>query len=559
MLLSIEVMIKTIFRNGRSLFFAQQSTILSASLVIMLAGLLSRILGLVRDRVLANFFSPQNLDIYFAASRIPNTIFDLTIAGTLAAAFIPVFSEYLSRDEKDQAFAVSSAVITLSLVLFLLLALIYLIFAAPISSLVAPGFSPSQVTLMANLTRVMLLAQIFFILANFLTGIAHSFKRFVIPALALALYNIGIIWGTALFAPNFGLYGPAGGMIMGALLYLLVQLPLMKSLGVKLSLSFDYQNKGVRKIVRLMAPKLVGILVTQIDATVDVILASLSTLGALTYFSFAQHLQFFPVGLLGLTIAQAALPTLSLEASRENMTEFKRLFLTTLHQMLFLVIPTSVAILVLRIPLVRLAFGASRFDWQATVMTGYVLAAFAISIAAQSLVYFFSRGFYALQDTLTPVKIQVVSTTLGIMLAVISILKLGLPIWSVALAFSVGTFLQALLLFIFLHRKVKGFDLKKLLLPPLKISTAAIVSGSFMYVFLKILDRSAWDQRLSFLGRLSLPTHFEVFVIDTRYTVNLTILTVTVGVIGTAVYLLLAKLLKIEEAKIFLKLLRRLR
>lgn len=550
-------MIKAIFRNGRSLFFSQQSTILSAASVIMFVGLLSRILGLVRDRVLANFFSPQSLDVYFAAARIPNIIFDLVVAGTLSAAFIPVFSEYLSRDEKEQAFAVSSAIITLSLGIFLILTLLYLILASPISSLIAPGFHQSQIALMANLTRVMLIAQIFFILASFFAGIAHSFKRFIIPALALALYNIGIIWGTALFAKNFGLYGPALGMITGAFLYLLVQLPLMKNLGAKFRLSFDYQNKGVRRIARLMAPKMVGIFVAQIDATVDVMLASLSTLGALTYFSFAQHLQFFPVGLFGLTIAQATLPTLSLEAGGKNIAEFKRTFLSALHQMLFLVIPSGIAVLVLRIPLVRLAFGAARFDWEATVVTGYVLAAFAISIAAQSMVYFFSRGFYALQDTLTPVKIQIFSTVLGISLAMASILKLGLPIWSVALSYSLATFLHTLLLLIFLNKKVGGFDLKKLLLPPLKISAASLTSGSLMYIFLKILDRSAWDQRLSFLGRLSLPAHFEVFVIDTRYTVNLIILTTIVGVIGVGVYLLMVKLLKVEEARVFLKLLRK--
>jgi len=552
-------MMKTLFKNGRNVLFGRQATILSAAGVLMLVGLVSRVLGLVRDRVLANFFVPSDLDIYFAAARIPNFIFDLVVAGALSTAFIPIFSDYLARGKKDEGFAVASGLISLSTVFFLVLAGGYFIFAARISSWIAPGFGPEQILLMSKLTRMMLAAQIFFILANFLTGVAHSFQRFIIPAISLGLYNVGIIWGTALFSRSFGLYGPTFGMVLGSFLYLLVQLPLLKDLGFKFSWRLDYRNPGVRKIIKLTAPRMLGLLANQIDATADVILASLSSLGALTYFSFAQHLQFFPVSLFGLTIAQAALPTLSLVAGQRNLDEFKRTFLTTLHQMFFLVIPVSVALLVLRIPLVRLAFGAAQFDWEATVTTGYVVAAFTVSIFAQSAVYFLARAFYALQDTKTPVTIQLLATTVGVSLSAVAILIWHLPVWCLALSYSLATFLNAGLLFIFLCKKVGGFDFGRLTLPPLKISLASLVSGSLMYVFLKILDRSAWDQRLSFLGRLTLPAHFEVFVIDTRYTVNLILLTTIVGAIGAAVYFLMSWILKIEEAKIFLKLLRKVR
>jgi putative peptidoglycan lipid II flippase len=498
---------------------------------------------------------PADLDIYFAAARIPNFIFDLVVAGALSTAFIPVFSDYLARDKKDEAFRVASSLISLSLVFFLLLAVVYFILARPISQLIAPGFTPDQILLMSQLTRIMLAAQTFFILANFLTGIAQSFQRFIIPAASLALYNIGIIWGTALLSPSFGLLGPTVGMVVGAFLYLLVQIPLVKNLDFKFSWGLNYREPGVKKIVNLMAPRMLALLANQVDATVDVILASLSSLGALTYFSFAQHLQFFPVSLFGLSIAQAALPTLSLTAVKKE--EFKEIFLATLHQMFFLVIPVSVALLVLRIPLVRLAFGAAQFDWEATVITGYVVAGFAVSISAQSAAYFLARAFYALQDTRTPVLVQIVSIIIGVCLSVTFILLWRLPVWSLALSYSLATFAHAGLLLTFLYRRMGGFDLGRLTLPFVKIGLASSVSGSLMYVFLKILDRSAWDQRLSFLGGLTLPTHFEVFVIDTRYTINLAFLTAFVGLIGATVYLLMSWLLKIEEAKIFLKLLRR--
>lgn len=539
--------------------FKKQTTILSAAGVLMFIGLASRILGLLRDRVLAHFFTPQNLDVYFAAARIPSLIFDLVLAGAISTAFIPVFSEYLSRDEKEKGFAVASTLISLSLVFFLVLAGVYFVFATKISALIAPGFSPDQVLLMSKLTRVMLGAQVFFILASFLTGVAQSFQRFIIPAISLTLYNIGIIWGTALLAPKLGLYGPAIGMIVGAFLYFLVQLPLLKNIGFKPSWNLDYKNPGVKRVVKLMAPRMLALFAGQIEATVDVILASLSSLGALTYFSFAQHLQFFPVSLFGLTIAQAALPTLSREAGKKDLLGFKKIFLTSLHQMFFLIIPASVALLVLRVPLVRLAFGALLFDWEATVMTGYVVAGFAVSICAQGAAYFLARGFYALQDTKTPVLIQIFSVVVSIGLCVISILVLHLPVWSLALSYSLATLLHAGLLLIFLYKKVGGFDLRKLVVPFMKISASSLVSGSAMYFFLKVLDRSAWDQRLSFLGGLTLPANFEIFVIDTRYTLNLVFLTAFVSIIGAAVYFAVSWLLRIEEVTLFTKLLHKLK
>jgi putative peptidoglycan lipid II flippase len=552
-------MVKTLLKKGATIFYSKQESIFSAAAVIMAVGLVARLLGLIRDRVLVSFFTPAQLDVYFAATRIPNVIFDLVVAGALSAAFIPVFSEYLSKERSEEGFLVAKATMTLSLAVFLALTLLYAIFAQPISRAIAPGFAPEQIQLMARLSRVMLMAQAFLIIANYLTGIAHSFQRFVIPAVSLTLYNLGIIWGTALFAPSLGLYGPTLGMVVGAFLYLLVQIPLLKWLGFDFKLSFEFRNKGVKRILRLTAPRMLGLLANQVDAIVDVMLASLISAGAVTYFTFAQHLQFVPVGLVGLTVAQAALPVLSLEAGRENLGEFKRLILSSLHQMLFLVVPVSVAILVLRIPLVRLIFGSSRFDWVATVTTGYVVAAFAVSIFAQAGVYFLARGFYALQDTSTPVRIQVLATALGIALSSSFVLLWHGPVWSIALAYSIATLLHFILLMILLYRKVEGFDRQQLFGPLLKIGFASLTSGTVMYVLLKLLDRSAWDERLSFLGRLTLPANFEVLVIDTRYTVNLIVLTMIVGIVGAAVYLLMSWLLKIEEAKIFVKLLRRLK
>jgi len=163
-----------------------------------------------------------------------------------------------------------------------------------------------------------------------------------------------------------------------------------------------------------------------------------------------------------------------------------------------------------------------------------------------------------LQDTKTPVLIQIFSVVVSVSLCAVSILVFRLPVWSLALSYSVATLLHAGLLLVFLNKKVGGFDFGKLSIPFIKVSLASLTSGSFMYVFLKILDRSAWDQRLSFLGQWTLPANFEVFVVDTRYTLNLAFLTCFVGLIGVVVYLLMSWVLGIEEMKIFLKFLPRI-
>jgi len=211
--------------------FKPQKGILSAAGVLMAAVFFSRILGLLRDRFLAGaFFNPATswqLDVYFAAFRLPDMIFQLLVVGALSAAFIPVFSQYLFT-KKAEAWHIASSVITAGLVLFFLLASVLAIFSLPLSRLIAPSFSTAQLQLMSNLTRVLIIAQVFFLVSNFLTGILQSHHYFLVPALAPIAYNLGIIFGIVFLSPVFGIYGPALGVIIGAFLHFLVQVPNQK-------------------------------------------------------------------------------------------------------------------------------------------------------------------------------------------------------------------------------------------------------------------------------------------------------------------------------------------
>ncbi len=517
----------------------KQQSIGSAAVVLISMVLVSRILGLVRDRMLSGRFAPDELGVYFAAFRLPNLVFELLVTGALTSAFIPVFTKYLTQKQEKEGFGMASTLINVSLVVLLFVSLPILVWAVPISRLFAPGFSPVQIDQMAQFTRLMVVFQVLpLLVGNFFTGILQSYNLFLIPAAAPVLYNVGIILGIIVLTPFFGLMGPVYGVGVGAVFFMCVQLPLIVRVGYRHQLTLSLRHKGVREVLRLIGPRTFGLAVSQIDTTVDLVLASLLGARMVTIFNFAQHLQQFPVGLFGATVAQAALPTLSVASVTEDMESFKTSISRAIHQILFFVLPVSVLFIVLRIPIVRLVFGASRFDWEATVLTGVTLSMFSISLFAQAIVHVLARGFYALYDTKTPVAISVVSILVNTVASVYFIRTLGLPVWSLGLSTSIASMLNAFVLFFFLNRRVNGFAKRTLVVPIIKMLIAAAVAGFAVYVPLKIFDQ---------------------LVFDTTRTFGLLLLTGLTGGIGVITYLLLAWVFDVNEMKAFIALIKRVR
>ncbi|MBU3957113.1 murein biosynthesis integral membrane protein MurJ [Patescibacteria group bacterium] len=530
---------KNFLRNGRLIFSRKQANILSAATVIMVAVAMSRLLGLFRDRLLAGtFFGGQEwqLDVYFAAFRIPDMIFQLLVLGALSAAFIPVFSRYLEKKE-GEAYYLSSSVINFLLIFFILLSTLVFIFAEPLVRIIAPAFDPVEMSLMVNLTRIMLLAQLFFCFSNFLTGVIQSHQRFLVPALSPVAYNLGIIFGIVVLSRWLGIYGPTVGVVIGAFLHLIIQLPLALKLGFRYSFVFDWRHPGVRQVARLMLPRTLALAVNQIELTVAVFLATSLAAGSLSIFYFAQHLMNFPIGLFGSTIGQAALPTLSRESREESFDKFKKTFLSSFNQILYLALPASAILLVLRIPAVRIVFGAASFPWRATLLTSRVLAIFSISIFAQAIVQLLVRGFYALHDTKTPFWIGALAVLTNVSLSFIFIFKLDLGILGLAWATTLASFLQTGLLLIFLNRAIGGFDKKEFFIPPIKMGVATILTAVALWVPMRFLDK---------------------FILDTTRTINLVILTIIATLSGMMVYFLLSYVLKIAELKSFVSLVKRL-
>ncbi len=513
----------------------RQTNILSAAFVIMVTVIISQILGLIRQRLLVGIFGASNvLGIYLYSTQLPDTIFQLTIAAALSSAFIPVFSDYLAKGKEKEAHKMASTLLAIGFTLFLIFSLFLIIFAQQILQIFNLGanFTSSQMILMANLMRIIIFGQLLFIVATFFTALLQSYNHFFVPGIAAALYNLGIIVGVLVFAPSMGIYSAAIGIIFGAIIFIVVQLPLAKQVGFHFTPDFSYiKSEGVRKIGKLMWPRTLSVIIFQLGTIgIGSFISFLNDPGRMNViFDFAQTLAFAPVALFGQTIAQAAFPVLSRE--KDTPEEFKATFIQSFNQMLYLVLPVSVLFLILRIPLVRLVFGASKFDWAATVATGQTLALFSISIFAQALITLILRAFYALHDTKIPLIIGAISTALLIFLSYLFIVICHMGVQSLGLAFSIASLFQLVALFLLLEKRVGGFKKSALFPSWAKFFISSFLTAFALYIPIKLLDQ---------------------LVFDTTRTINLIMLAGISSFFGLALYLFLTWFFDVKEAEAYI-------
>jgi len=529
-----------IFKNGTYIFKKKQEDILSAAFIIAFSVALSRILGLVRYRLLAEHFGHniKLLDSFIAASILPDAIFEVFIFGAIALAFIPVFSQYVSKDKQEKAWELASSMITIGILLFIVLTILVLIFADFIAPITAPGLvarDSSTRFLIGNLLRIMIFAQLFFVVSIFFTGILQSFQRFLIPAIASVLYNLGIIIGIIFLSSSIGIFAPAVGMVIGALLHLSVQIPLILSMGFRYRPKIDFKNKDVRETFILMWPRSVSLGLIRLADIINVAIASVAAVGSIVAFNFAQVLQLVPTSLFAASLAQAALPSLSIEFNSKRTDEFKKVFGETFHQIIFLVLPLAAILAILRIPVVRLVFGARDFPWDITVLTGRLLVAFSIGIIGQSVSLLLTRSFYAVKDSITPVKVEIFTITLNIISSLVLILVFKFPLITLAINYSITNLLNAFLLFFFLNRKI-GFHKRALFIPAIKMLLITAIMAICLYIPMKFLDQ---------------------LVFDTTRVVGLLLLTFTAVIAGLLVYIGLSIIFHVKEVSIFFTLAKR--
>ena len=480
----------------KKLINAQINSITLAAALVAVSSLISRVLGILRDRILAGQFGAgDTLDVYFAAFRIPDLVYNLIVLGALSAGFIPVFTELLQKKDAKSceiihksshkaAWDFASNLINILLIILISISLIGYLAAPYLMKLVAPGFSADKLEQTVTLTRIMFISPIMFGLSGIVGGVLQSFKRFFVYSLSPILYNIGIITGALFFVPIWGISGLAYGVVFGTILHLLIQVPTLFSLGFKYKPFVNLSSNKIKKIGRLMVPRIMSLGIMQINLLIITVIASTLSSGSLSIFNFANNLAFFPIGVFGISFAVAAFPTLSSYTNDRKL--FVRTFSKTIRNILFFIIPSTVILITLKAQIVRVVLGTGNFDWTDTMLTLEALQFFAISLFAQATIPLLARMFFARHDSKTPFLIGLASVIINILLSYYLSVIYGVS--GLALAFSLAAIFNFVLLWIFLRKKIGDMDEMNILESVIKFSASAVGAGVAIQVTKELIS-----------------------------------------------------------------------
>ncbi len=468
-----------------------QKTVMGGAIIIGSASIVSRILGLVRDRLLSSTIGPgAYLDSYFTAFKVPDFIFNILVLGVLSASFVPVFLEQKAKKGEKDAMEMASGVLNLLFVSLFLLAGVCYLFAPQLVNFLAYGDTDSQQAQTVYFTRIMLASLLFFGLSNVLAGLLHAKKKFFVYALAPILYNVGIIIGIVVFLPIFGEVGLPLGVVFGSFMHLVVQIPAVLESGFQYKFTFQWKHEGVRKILKLMPPRAFALGLTQINIVIIFAIASTLDDGIRSVWQFADNLQNFPINIFGVSLALAAFPVFSEAFADNNITKFKKVFSESFRRILFFIIPVSITTLLLRAQIVRLVYGAGEFTWQDTILTAQTLGVFTLSMFAQALIPLLARSFFAKQDTKTPVIISTLGILINISLAIYLAPLMG--VIGLAIAFTTSAVIQMLLLLSTLRFRHGDLDDDHLISSTWKIVVASLGMGlviqGIKYIIAPLVD-----------------------------------------------------------------------
>jgi putative peptidoglycan lipid II flippase len=426
-----------------------------SAIIVGLAFVLSRILGLVREVVLANQFgTTSTMDAYVSAFRIPDLLFLVVIAGSFGAAFIPVFGEYLAKGDQERASRLASAVLTWAGIVVVALSAIIFLLARPLMAIVAPGLDAETTTLAVELMRILLLSPLFLGTGIAFKGILEAQHEFTWPAFAPLIYNLAIIVGAIWFAPTYGIHAVAWAVIVGAFGHMLVQLPSVLRSGLVFRPSISTQVDGLAEVARLLGPRIIGLAAFQVNFIAINAFASTLADERVSALNYAWQLLMLPHGVLALSISTVIFPTLAALYSQGDDAGFRATLDRTLRPLLFLSIPASVGLFLVREPIVRLIYQSGSFDATSTDLVATPLAWFAIGLVGYALTEILTRVFYATRDTRTPVITGVLTVIANLLLCALLIGSLGHA--GLALALSVTTGAEAVILWLFLRQRAGG-------------------------------------------------------------------------------------------------------
>lgn len=470
--------------------------------VVGASTLMSRILGFVRDALIARLFGAgMAADAFFVAFRIPNLFRRLLGEGSLTSSFIPVFTDYLTNRSEGEARNLASAFFSMAIVVLAVVTGMGIIFAPFIVTVMAHGFSsvPEKFHLTVTLTRMMFPYLLFVGLVALCMGILNSLRHFAAPALSPVLLNISIILSALFLAPYLDepVMALAIGVVIGGISQLLLQFPFLWKNGVPLKFHWEPRHPGLIRVGGLMAPSIIGLAVTQINVLVDTIVASFLEEGTVSYLYYADRLLEFPMGIFAIAIATAVLPALSEKAARNDLEGAKDTFSYALRLTLFLTIPAMAGLIAVGVPIISVLLQRGTFSYSTTVETSKALYGFALGLPAFAGVRIIVPVFYALQDTKTPVKVAFVAMLTNITCDVIFMYPLRQ--FGLSLATSVSAAVNFTVLSFILRKRIGRVGARRVLVSASKVAAASVIMGIVAY---SICLNGGWDAGGNIYGKV---------------------------------------------------------
>jgi putative peptidoglycan lipid II flippase len=505
-----------------------------AATLVMGLFVVSRVLGLVRQMVFGVLFGTSgDLDAYLDAARIPEMIFLVVAGGALGSAFIPTFAGYLEKQDDAGAWRLASAVANLALIILTVVAGLVAVFAPVlVRTVIAPGFDQAQQALTTSLLRLMLISPIIFGVSGVVMGVLNAHQHFLLPALAPSVYNLSIIGGAVLLGPRLGVRGMAVGVVVGSLLHLLVQVPGLLRHGARYVPALGLGDPGVREVGRLMVPRMLGTAIAQINFVVNNSLASTMGEGAISAITYAWLLMLLPQGVFAQAVGTAAFPTFAAQAARGERAEMRSTLAATLQVVFSLCLPATAGLVVLGRPLVALLFERGAFEAASTEAVVWALAFYALGLVGHAGLEIIARAFYALHDTFTPVWVGGLAMGLNVVLSLTLPGVFNRAGWpphaGLALANSIATLLELVVLMMLVRRRMEGLGGRRTLIAFAKSGLASLAMGAVLL---------GWQVVLPHAGALVLGGGGVV--------------------LGVAVYLGAALLLRMEEPGAVMGLIRR--
>ncbi|MBQ3834694.1 MAG: murein biosynthesis integral membrane protein MurJ [Elusimicrobia bacterium] len=453
--------------------------------------MVSRVFGYIRDMLVAYMFGAGMFaDAFYAAFRIPNLIRRMLGEGSFSAAFIPVFSEYLHTKTKSETQKLINVVFTALTVVLLIFTILGVFFAPLLVKLIAYGFTsdPEKLQLTIELTRLMFPFLLFICLAAMLLALLNTLNSFFIPAIAPANLSFAeIIYMLALaplLAPGNQIKGLAISVIFGGLGHFVMQYPVLRKLGWNLKFDFNFSHPGIKKIVFLMIPSIIGISVDQINTFVDTICASFLGDGSITALYYSGRLMQLPLAIFGLALATVSLPMMSKSVAVKNIDELKETLNLSIRFSIIALVPAVAGLIAIGLPIIQVLFERGKFDYAASLLTNNALFYYSLGLPAFAVTKIFANTFFSFQDTKTPVKIAFIVMIFHVILCVVLMKPLG--VGGLALATSLCAYMNTAMLLYKLRKKIGAIGSTKILLSSIRACVAATIMDVFAYFIMQI-------------------------------------------------------------------------